>query len=73
MNLGFTLPTRNHCRENNSEMAGTCRKEENTIPTELAITKELEYRRIVPAFHLRPDGNSNEKVIYVLHHYCITL
>ncbi|TKY73347.1 Zinc finger RNA-binding protein [Spatholobus suberectus] len=43
-------------------MAGSSKKEENTMPVELAIQRELEYRRIVAAFHLRPNTNSTEEV-----------
>ncbi|XP_020206121.1 uncharacterized protein LOC109791260 isoform X2 [Cajanus cajan] len=43
-------------------MAGSTRKEENTMPLELAIQRELEYRRIVASFHLSPNTNFTKEV-----------
>ncbi|KAL2318360.1 hypothetical protein Fmac_032236 [Flemingia macrophylla] len=40
-------------------MAGSNRKEKNTIPVELAIQREMEYRRIVASFQLSPKTDPN--------------
>lgn len=54
----------NYCRGNIStrDMAGV--KKDNTIPLEIAIQKELAYRRKVSsALDLRPDDDSVERLL----------
>lgn len=44
-------------------MAGSSGKQENTMPVKFAIQRELEYRKIVAAFHLRPNSKFTKEVI----------
>ncbi|KAH1126728.1 hypothetical protein AAZX31_06G188700 [Glycine max] len=43
-------------------MAGSSGKQENTMPVKFAIQRELEYRKIVAAFHLRPNSKFTKEV-----------